>query len=205
MHNLLYVEHPGYQKTITIVIDQYFCPGLKKYVTDYLARCMECKKVKTEHKHLVRLLQPLPIPKWKWEFVTINFTTKLARKHDSIMTVVDKIANDICFILVKETHMTTNIAKIYMREISRLHGVPKEIVSDRDPKFTSNFWKWLSKGFGTNLNFITSYHLEPDGKTKRINRIIEDILRMHVMEKPSRWEDYIYLVDFSYNNGYQDY
>jgi hypothetical protein len=54
-----------------------------------------------------------------------------------------------------------------MKEIARLHGVPKEIVSDRDPKFTSNFWKGLFKGFGTNLNFSTTYHPESDGKTKK--------------------------------------
>jgi hypothetical protein len=98
----------------------------------------------------------------------------------------------------------TNIAEIYMREISRLHGVPKEIVSDRDPKFTSNFWKGLFRGFGTNLNFSTIYHRDSYGKTKRINLIIEDILRMYVMDKPSKWEDYIHLVEFAYNNGYQE-
>ena len=74
-----------------------------------------------------------------------------------------------------------------MKEIARLHSVPKEIISNKDPKFTSNLWKEL-KGFGTNLNFSTTYHLELDGKMKRINQMIEDMLRMYVMDKPSRWE-----------------
>jgi hypothetical protein len=81
--------------------------------------------------------------------------------------------------------------------------VPKAIVSERHPKFTSNFWKGLFKGFGTNLNLSTVYHLESDWKTKRSNKIIEDMLRMYVMDLPSKWEDYIHLVEFSYNNGYQ--
>jgi transposase InsO family protein len=81
--------------------------------------------------------------------------------------------------------------------------VPKEIVSDRDPKFTSNFWKGLFKGFGTNLNLSTTYHPESDGKIERTNIIIEDMLKMYVMDQPSKWEDYIHLVEFSYNNGYQ--
>ena len=89
-----------------------------------------------------------------------------------------------------------------MREIDRLHGIPKKIVSDRDPKFTSNFWKGLFNGFGTNLNFSTTYHLESDGQTKRMNQVIEDMLRMYVMDKLSKWEDYLYLVEFDYNNGY---
>ena len=88
-----------------------------------------------------------------------------------------------------------------MREIVRLHGVPKEIVSDKYPKFTLKFWKGLFKGFGINMNFSTTYHLESYGKTKRVNQVIEDMLRMYVMDKPSKWEN-LHLVEFSYNNGY---
>ena len=69
-----------------------------------------------------------------------------------------------------------------MKEVSRLHGVPKEIVSYRDPKFTSNFWKVLFKGFGTNLNLSTTYHLESYEKIERTKRIIEDTLRMYAMD-----------------------
>jgi len=137
--------------------------------------------------------------------VTIDFITKLPRtmkQHDSIMVVVDKLANDAHFIPVKTTCKATNIAKIYLKEVARLHGVPKEIVSDRDPKFNSNFWKGLFKGFGTNLNLSTTYHPESNGKAKRTNMIIEDMLIMYVMDQSSKWEDYIHLVEFSYNNGY---
>jgi hypothetical protein len=81
--------------------------------------------------------------------------------------------------------------------------VPKAIVSYKDPKFTSNFWKGLFKGFGTNLNLSTTYHPDSDGKEERTNRIIEDMLRMYVMYHPSKLEDSIHLVKFSYNNGYQ--
>jgi hypothetical protein len=76
-------------------------------------------------------------------------------------------------------------------------------VSDRDTKFTSKFWKGLFKGFGMNLNLNTAYHPESDGKTERVNQAIEDMLRMYVMDKPSKWEDYLHLVEFAYNNGYQ--
>jgi hypothetical protein len=75
-------------------------------------------------------------------------------------------------------------------------------VSNRDLKFTLNFWKGLFKGFGTNLNVSTADHPEFDGQTKRVNRVIEDALRMYVMDKPSKWEDYLHLVEFTYSNGY---
>jgi hypothetical protein len=107
------------------------------------------------------------------------------------------------FIPLKTIHKAMCVADIFMKEVTRLHGIPKTIVSDRDPKFTSNFWKGLFKGFRTNLNFSATYHPESDGQTERVNRVIEDILRMYVMEKPSKWEDYLNLVKFTYNNGYQ--
>ena len=86
---------------------------MKKDVTDYLAKCMECQKVKAKHKHPVGLLQPLSIPEWKWEVVTIDFITKLpriARQHDSIMVEVDKLTKAAHFVCAKATHKATNIA-----------------------------------------------------------------------------------------------
>ena len=74
------------------------------------------------------------------------------------MVVVDNFTKVTHFVPVKSTHKATNIAKIYMREIARLHGIPKAIVSDRDSKFTSNFWKGLFKEFGTSLNLSSAYH-----------------------------------------------
>jgi hypothetical protein len=98
----------------------------------------------------------------------------------------DKLTKASHFIPLKLTHKETNVIDIYMREIARLHGIPKKIVSKRDPKFTSNLWKGLFKGFGKNLNFSTTYHPEYDGKIERVNQVIKDMLRMCVMDKPSK-------------------
>jgi hypothetical protein len=127
---------------------------------------LECQKVKAKHRHPVGLLQPLPIPEWKWEVVTMDFITKLPKnnkKHDSIMVVVEKLTKSTHFIPVKLTHKATNIVDIYMREIAKLHGITKKIVFGIDMKFTLNFWKGLFKGFVTKLNFSTTYHPEFDG------------------------------------------
>jgi hypothetical protein len=93
MHNVSYVEHPGYQEIIAVVRGQCFWHGVKKDVADYIARYMECQKVKMEHTQ-AKLLQLFPIPEWKWEEVMIDFITKLPktrRQHDSIMVVVDML------------------------------------------------------------------------------------------------------------------
>jgi hypothetical protein len=117
--------------------------------------------VKTKHIHHVGMLHPFPILKWKCEVVIVDFITKLPRKmkqHDSIMTVVEKFTKVSHLILVKTTHNVTKIAVIYMKEVTKLHGVPKKTISNRDPKFTSIlFWNGFFKGFGTNLNINTTY------------------------------------------------
>jgi hypothetical protein len=119
------------------------------------------------------------------------------------MVVIDKISKFAHFIAIKSTFKVINIVEIFMKEIFRQHGVPKMVISDRDVKFTSAFWKELFAGQNTNLNFSMSYHPETDGQTKRTNKIIEDMLRMHVRTKLNKWEDYLHLVEFAYNNGYK--
>ena len=119
------------------------------------------------------------------------------------MVVVDKLSKEAHFIPVKTTHKAANIAEIFMKQIFRLHGIPKLIISDRDPKFTRNLWKYLFRGLNTTLNFSTSFHLQTDGQTERVNHILEDMLRMYVREQPGKWEDYLHLVEFAYNNHYQ--
>jgi hypothetical protein len=88
MHNVPYAGHLEYQRTITTVKSQYYWPGMKKEIAEYIAKCLECQKVKAEHRHPNGLLQPFPIPEWKWEVVSMDFITKFPRtskQHDSIM------------------------------------------------------------------------------------------------------------------------
>jgi len=136
-------------------------------------------------------LQPLPIPEWKWETISIYFITglpKSTKQNDSMMVVVDKLSKAMHFIPVKSTYKVVNIVDIFMKYFFRLHGIPKVIISDRDVNFTGNFWKTLFKGLDTKLNFSTTYHPQTDGQTERVNQILEDMLRMYVMNKPCKWE-----------------
>ena len=129
---------------------------MKRDMVEYISRCIKCQQVKVEHQHPAGLLQPFPVPEWKWEVISMDFITRLpmnSRQHDSIMVVVDKLTKAAHFIPVKSMYDTGDIARIFMKEIFKLHGLPKAIVSDRDVKFTSNFWKGLFADLGTNLNF----------------------------------------------------
>eukprot|EP00253_Pinus_taeda_P021430 PITA_21430 len=190
---------------ITAIRKEYFWPGMKKNIAEYLARCLECQQIKAEHQHPAGLLQPLPIPEWKWEVISMDFITglpKTKRNNDSIMVVVDKLSKAAHFIPIQSTYKAVQIAHIFMQHIFKLHGLPKTIIFDRDVKFTSAFWRTLFANLGTQLNFSTAYHPETDGQTERVNQVVEDMLRAYVMQQPTLWEEYLHLVEFAYNNGY---
>jgi hypothetical protein len=162
---------------------------MKGKIAEYLAKCQYCQWLKAEHQHPTGLLQPLPVLEWKWETISLDFITGLPRtqKHnDSIMMVIDKLSKSAHFIPIKSIFKAINIAEIFMKENFRLHGIPKMVISDRDVKFTSSFWKELFAGLNTNLNFSTSYHPQTDGHTERTNQIVEYMLRMYVRTKPRR-------------------
>eukprot|EP00253_Pinus_taeda_P009047 PITA_09047 len=169
---------------------------MKKNIVEYLSQCLECQQIKAEHQHPPGLLQPLPVPEWKWEFISMDFITglpKTKRNNDSIFVVVDKLSKAAHFIPVQSTYRAAQIAHIFMQNIFRLHGLLKNIISDRDVKFTSAFWKTLFAKLGTQLNFSTAYHPQTDGQMERVNQMVEDMLRAYVMQQPTKWEDYLHL------------
>ena len=132
---------------------------------------------------------------------SITYLSKSKRKNDSIFVAINKLSKEVHFIPMNLTYKAVNIADIFLKEIFRLHKIPKAIISDRDVKFTGKFWRYLFSGLKTQLNFSTSYHPQTDKKMKRVNHIVEDMLRMYVMNNPMKWEYYLHLVEFSYNNG----
>ena len=120
-----------------------------------------------------------------------------------IWVIVDRLTKSTHFIPVKNKRTTSGLASVYLREIVRLHGVPSSIVSDRDPIFTSQFWNSLQEAMGTRLNLSTAYHPQTDGQTERVNRVLEDLLRLCILDFGGTWEDDLPLVEFAYNNSHQ--
>ena len=163
----------------------------------FIVKSQECRLVKVEHQHPSGLLQPFPIPKWKWDVISMDFITGLSKtkkQNDFILIVIDKMSKALHFIPVKLTYKAVNIVDIFLKEIFRLYGIPKVIILDWDVKFTRNFWRSLFSGLETQLNFSTAYHPHMNGPTERVNQIVEDMLRMYVMNNPTKWEDYLHLV-----------
>ncbi|KAA3464255.1 DNA/RNA polymerases superfamily protein [Gossypium australe] len=124
-------------------------------------------------------------------------------KKDSIWVIVDRVTKSAHFIPVRVDYSLQRLAKLYIAEIVRLHGVPVSIISDRDPRFTSRFWKTLHQALGTKLNFSMAFHPQSDGQSERVIQVLEDMLRGCVLDFRGSWEEYLPLAEFAYNNSYQ--
>jgi len=139
---------------------------MKVDIAKYVASCGVCQQVKAEHKKPAGLLKPLEIPEWKWEHITMDFVVGLPRSprgNDAIWVVVDRLTKCAHFISMKTKNSAPDLVPLYIREVVRLHGVPKSIISDRDPKFVSNFWQRLQNALGTKHTLSTAFHPQTDG------------------------------------------
>jgi hypothetical protein len=134
----------------------------------------------------------------------MDFVTGLPRGkkgNDAIWVVVDQLTKSDLFLPMKMTDSMDKLAKLYVNEVIRLHGVPVSIISDRDPRFTSRLWPSLQQAIGTKLNLSTTFHPQTDGQSERTIQTLEDLLRSCLLEFGGNWEDLLPLVEF--NNSHQ--
>ncbi|KAL0550001.1 hypothetical protein IC582_014497 [Cucumis melo] len=205
-HSSPFSMHPGSTKMYQDLKRVYWWRNMKREVAEFVSRCLVCQQVKAPRQKPAGLLQPLSIPEWKWENVSMDFITGLPRTlrgFTVIWVVVDRLTKSAHFVPGKSTYTASKWAQLYMSEIVRLHGVPVSIVSDRDARFTSKFWKGLQTAMGTRLDFSTAFHPQTDGQTERLNQVLEDMLRACALEFPGNWDSHLHLMEFAYNNSYQ--
>ncbi|EOY08454.1 DNA/RNA polymerases superfamily protein [Theobroma cacao] len=205
-HMVAYVVHPGATKMYQDLKEVYWWEELKRDVAEFVSKCLVCQQVKAEHQKPAGLLQPLPVPEWKWEHIAMDFVTGLPRTsggYDSIWIVVDRLTKSAHFLPVKTTYGAAQYARVYVDEIVRQHGIPISIVFDRGAQFTGRFWGKLQEALGTKLDFSTAFHPQTDGQSERTIQTLEDMLRACVIDLGVRWEQYLPLVEFAYNNSFQ--
>jgi hypothetical protein len=195
--------HFGAKKTEDILAGHFFWPRMKRDVERFVARCTTCQKAKSRlNPHGLYL--PLPVPNAPWEDISMDFVLGLPRTRrgrDSVFVVVDRFSKMAHFIPCHKTDDATNIADLFFREIVRLHGVPNTIVSDRDAKFLSHFWKTLWFKLGTKLLFSTTCHPQTDGQTEVVNRTLSTMLRAVLKKNIKMWEECLPHIEFAYNRS----
>ncbi|KAI3797918.1 hypothetical protein L1987_33182 [Smallanthus sonchifolius] len=204
-HKTRYSIHPDTDKMYQDLHQQYWWPGMKKDIAHYVAKCLTCSKVKAEHQRPSGLLEKPKIPVWKWENLAMDFITKLPRTssgYDSIWVIIDRLTKSAHFLPIRLDYRVEKLPRIYINEIVSRHGVPLNIISDRDARFTSRFWQSLQTALGTRLDLSTAYHPQTDGQTKRTIQTLEDMLRACVIDFGANWDSHLPLIEFSYNNSY---
>ena len=149
---------------------------------NYVRNCQTFQKNKYNLAAKSGLLQPLPVPAGVWESVSLNFIEGLppsAGKH-GILVVIDRLSKNTHFLALSHPYTAMDVAKVYLGQVFRLHGMPKEITSDRDPTFFSDVWREMFRVHGVDLNFCTTYHPQTDGQMEVNNKTLETYLRCMV-------------------------
>ena len=195
--------HFGVKKTEDILAGHFFWPKMRRDVERFVARCTTCQKAKSRlNPH--GLYMPLPVPSAPWEDISMDFVLGLPRTkkgRDSVFVVVDRFSKMAHFIPCHKSDDATHVADLFFREIVRLHGVPNTIVSDRDAKFLSHFWRTLWAKLGTKLLFSTTCHPQTDGQTEVVNRTLSTLLRAVLKKNIKMWEECLPHVEFAYNRS----
>jgi transposase InsO family protein len=198
--------HPGSNKMYHDLRSLYWWNRMKREIAKYVSECDTCQRIKASHLKVAGTLQPLPIPSWKWEELSMDFIVgfpNTSRHHDSIWVIVDRLTKTTHLLPVHTTHRAEKYAEIYIDQIVRLHGIPRTIVSDRGAPFVARFWEQLQESLGTHVIRSSAYHPQTDGQTERINQILEDMLRACVLHYGKDLDMCLPLAEFSYNNSYQ--
>jgi len=178
-HGTPYSIHPGATKMYQDLKKIYWWPGMKRDVVTFVQKCLTCQQIKAEHQKPAGMLQPLEVPQWKWDQITMDFVSGLPRTtagYDAVWVIVDRLTKSAHFLPIRTTYSVDKLAELFIKEIVRLHGVPLSIVSDRDTRFTSRFWQRLHDGMGSRLKFSTAFHPQTDGQSERTIQILEDML-----------------------------
>ncbi|KAF1313487.1 Pol protein, partial [Globisporangium splendens] len=208
-HRLLYEYHDGpssghlgREKTFLSLSRDYYWPHMYKWVRKYVRTCEVCQRVKPSGSTQAPL-RSLAVPSDSWKSVSMDFIFGLPRDthgRNGILVFVDRFSKMVHLAPVSDKISAEKTAKVFVDVVFRLHGLPVEIVSDRDTRFTSKFWRALFGLLDTKLSMSTAAHPETDGQTERVNRVLEDVLRSYATSF-KEWSEFLPLAEFALNNS----
>ncbi|KAF1326246.1 putative retroelement, partial [Globisporangium splendens] len=199
-HDAPVAAHPGVRRTQLKVAEWYYWPALEKDIHEYVGSCQTCARWNSNNRKKIGLMMPIPTPQECWDVVSMDFITGLpvSEGFDAIFVTVDKLSKRPKYHPTHSTADAEGTAKVFFEAVVRHHGLPKVIISDRDPKFTSDFWKSLTKLMGIKLSMTTSHRAQADGQTERQNLVLEDALRCMVSHHGDDWVSHLGTIEFAH-------
>ncbi|KAI1869633.1 uncharacterized protein JN550_005614 [Neoarthrinium moseri] len=208
-HEAPFHGHQGTYKTWNRIRTRFDCENLKKHVANYIKTCDLCNKAKASRHKPYGEIQPIPPPDRAWKSIAWDWIVKLplskepltGAMYDSILVTTERLTKYAYFLPYKESSNTDDLAYTFLRTIVSQHGLPDEIISDRDKLFTSKFWKSLMARLGTNHKLSTAYHPQTDGQTERMNQTLEQYLRCYINYEQDNWVELLPIAQFAYNSS----
>ena len=204
IHAVPYAGHPGYTRTLEVTKQFFFWVNMTTEVRQFVLDCPVCQVEKGSHLKPSGKLMPLDLPGRKWDHVAIDFVVGMPVQQncDTILTVVDKATKMCHFIACSERISAKEVAQLYWQHVGRLHGIPSVLISDRDVRFTSRFWRELWRVLGTDLRMGSGFHPESSGQVEKFNQLLEQTLRctIHQLGEGRNWVDMLPTIEFSVNN-----
>jgi transposase InsO family protein len=189
-HNTPEAGHAGISKMYATMRETVFWPRMVESVARYVKQCDSCQRNKSAHRTAHAAVQPLAHPQRPWETIAIDFMDLplSTSGHDAVLTVSDCFSNYIHFIPTTRTVSAADTVDLLLQEVVRLHGVPKGIVSDRDPRFTSELWQALCSRIGITTSMTTAHRPQADGRSERANRTVQTVLRHFCNVAGTDWD-----------------
>jgi transposase InsO family protein len=194
----------GEDKTKELIRRNFWWPKINEEIIRYVQSCPECQRNKAVRHKAYGLLQPLEPAYAPWQSFAMDFISdlSLSEECDQLWMIINRYTKMAHFIpLKKNNKKAEDITTIFVREIWRLHGIPADIISDRDSRFTSKFWKSLITTLGIRPRMSTTFHPPTHGQPEGVNQTIETFLRSVINLQQTDWVELLPLAEFAYNNS----
>lgn len=206
LHDSKIAGHFGQFKTAERLRALFYWPKMDDDMEEYVRSCDTCQRDKASRHKKYGMLQPLEVPYTPRSSISMDFIVSLPESegYTRIWVIVDRFTKMSHFIPLKTRATIEELAHIFLREIWRLHGLPEEIISDRDSRFESKFWDSLMKLLGVKLRLSTAYRPQTDGQTERVNQTLEQYLRNYCSYQQDDWAGLLPLAEYAYNTATQE-
>ena len=203
-HRSAYSGHFGVIKVYAKLQESLWWPRMRQTIEDVLRTCHECQVVQPRNSVKYGLAHPLEIPTRRWDHVTLDLITGLPPSktgRDACTVFVDRLTKMVHYAPCFKTCNAQDMAALFIDTVIKHHGWPSVVISDRDPRFDSEFWRAVLDGSGTQLRMSTPYHPETDGQTERANRTLLAMLRKFAVSSGRMWEEQLPWLEFAYNDS----
>jgi hypothetical protein len=199
----LETAHAGPEKLWMKLSSRYYWPRMKLEITVFCMSCDVCQKIKNSNFKRFGYLIPNPIPSQPYESISMDFIVDLpwCDEYNAVLVIVCRLTKHAIFIPTMTGLDAEGFAKLFVKFVVCRFGLPSSIISDRDPRWTSDFWKAVVKFLKTRMALSSSHHPQHDGQTEIVNKQLEVMLRAYTAGARDSWVEWLHLLEFAYNSN----